>query len=79
MKTVIIWDTCTAEIRFIVIDGDYRHLNDTYLGGNDAPEKEEELEKLLFTENGGYKYQLSNKFPTGEVVHGAFVIVAGNL
>lgn len=94
MKTVIIYDQLEANLTFIVLDGDYRHLDKVYINQcfeeskaeQKAREKlQDELNDLIYPADGeetqfGYtKVELLEEFPTQAVLDGAFVIVAGFL
>lgn len=87
MKTVMIWDTFGEDhLKFSVLDGDYRHLDQVYLGSavtkgdpqNLAP-KLEELTSLVYDDDWKEKIPLSQEFPVDAVKDGAFVIVCGFL
>lgn len=80
MKTVIIWDALDANIKFLVVEGDQRHLNGVYIntaGDEEDDKKQDELTKLTMDEEGTKK--MLDDFPTTAVLEGAFVIVAGFL
>jgi uncharacterized membrane protein YheB (UPF0754 family) len=88
-KTVIIYDQCEANVTFIVLDGDYRHLNRIYVNQvvgktkkeQKAAEKlQEELCDLIYhPKTGDTLVSLLTEFPLAEVQNGADVIVAGFL
>lgn len=90
MKTVVIWDTCEADVRFAVLEGDYRHLNHVYINQvrdtDDTKAKQKaydklqnELEKIFYTKDGKDRQAFLDEFPVEEVKNGAFVVVAGFL
>lgn len=88
--TVFIYDQCGQEpLSFFVLEGDYRHLNKIYVnthvesknGRKIQQEKEDELVKLVYEEDGKKKVVLLETFPIIDVkfknpVH---VIVCGFL
>lgn len=78
MKTVLIYDQVNAApISFIVIEGDYRHLDGIYINVSDEEELVNELANLLYTKDGVEKFTSSSVFPHADVIGGAFVIVVG--
>lgn len=78
MKTVVIYDQMgCADIGFIVMEGDYRHLNNVYINNPMCQELSNELSDTLYDDAGNEKFVLLDVFPTEEVVNGASVIVAG--
>jgi hypothetical protein len=80
MKTVFIWDEMVGEIKFFVVDGDYRHLNNIYINGSDDDEKLDQLNEILAYDDAGKpKVTMLTEFPAQDVKDGAFVIVAGFL
>lgn len=79
MKTVLIWDTLGIQpIKFAILEGDYRHLNDVYVNSTGAKE-EDDITRLMYGDNGECKIELTDTFPVDAVINGAFVIVAGFL
>jgi hypothetical protein len=81
MKTVIIWDQLEAGIDFVIIEGDYRHLDRMYINHPDHPEEKiDELSKLMYDQT---TWRLRNvhlkEFPTEIVKSGSAVIVCGFL
>jgi hypothetical protein len=80
MKTVFIWDEMMGEIRFFVVDGDFRHLDQTYINDSDDEDKLKQLNQVLdYDIDGEPKVRMITDFPTEEVKNGAFVVVAGFL
>ena len=84
MKTIIIFDQCGQEdIKFFVIDGDYRHLDRIYVNSYINEEKTNELCDLIFDEGSGeIKLESFPNFPVNALFNdhsGVFVIVAGFL
>ena len=89
MKTVIIYDQLDADVKFVVLDGDYTHLNHVYVNVNQyiedkklrkAQKLQDEFTNLFFSPDDGKDLQTYlTEFPTQEVLDGAAVIVAGFL
>jgi len=79
MKTVVIWDTMEADIKFFVLEGDYRHLDQVYLnscGEDQIEEKQDELNDVLaYDEHGRPKVKMLDSFPLEEKPD--FVVVCG--
>lgn len=88
-KTVIIYDQLDAVVKFFVLDGDYRHLNNVYINQCDGKTKKEqkaaddlqdELCNLVYDpKTGEVLLPVFTKFPIEAVQNGADVIVAGFL
>ena len=88
-KTVIIYDQLDADLKFFVLDGDYRHLNKVYVNQSvegtkkvqKAAEKlQDELTNLVYDpKTGATILPVLTEFPIAEVQNGADVIVAGFL
>jgi hypothetical protein len=89
-KTVIIWDEVMADVVFFLVDGDHSHLNRVYINTyyddeNTAISKQafearmDELNNLIYQEDGTYNHAELSEFPTDAVLAGARVIVAGFL
>ena len=90
-KTVIIWDECCADVVFFLVDGDHSHLNRVYINTyyDEAVEvsiskqafeaRMDELNNLIYQEDGTYNHAELSEFPTNAVLKGARVIVAGFL
>ena len=65
MKTVIIWDSCGEDdIKFLVVQGDYIHLDGVYLNSNATAAQEDELNDLVMDE--GQMRKMSDEFPLRE-------------
>lgn len=88
MKTVVIWDTCgQGQIRFFVLDGDMSRLNTIYINtytektpaGRKQQKLIDELNKLVYDDQGKDIVTFLDDFPVEEVKAGAKVIVAGFL
>jgi len=64
MKTIVIWDNCDADLKFFVAEGDFRHLNRKYINSMDTTDEEvDEINALVFKEDGQYKVEMSDEFP----------------
>lgn len=77
----MIYDQCGEDaIKFIVLEGDYTHLDGTYVNNSEDEKKVDELVALLFNseeEGGSYKVKLLTKFPHKAVCNGGRVIICG--
>lgn len=82
-KTVFIYDQCgESDISFFVKDGDYSHMNKTYVNSIRADRKiEQELLDMLFDDSGEHvtDTKFLKDFPTEEVALGALVVIVGFL
>lgn len=82
-KTVLIWDQIgEAPLHFIVLDGDYRHLDGIYINSSGSEEderKQDELSDLIYDSDGNHRQKWLDKFPVDVVGDGVVVIVAGFL
>jgi hypothetical protein len=79
MKTIVIWDNCDADLKFFVVEGDFRHLNRKYINSMDATDEEvDEINALVFNEDGSTKVKMFDMFPD-ELVAGAQVVIMGFL
>lgn len=79
-KTVVIWDSVDADIKFFVVDRDLSHLDRKYV--NDADNSEEiddEISNLMYNADGHMCIEITNNFPVEAVRQGAKVIVCGFL
>lgn len=81
MKTVLIYDSIGQdEIKFLVVEGDYRHLHGKYANSVETSEKEEDtINSLVFNEDWYLKEGFTTEFPTQAVIDGAFVVTIGFL
>lgn len=80
MKTVVIWDELSADIRFFIHDNDLTHLNGKYVNDTNCPKLQgEQICDLVYDEYGNYKVNLLPNFPADEVRAGAKVVVMGFL
>jgi hypothetical protein len=90
-KTVIIWDELNADVVFFLVEGDHSHLNRVYINtyyddvvagtiSKQAFEaRMDELNSLIYEEDGKYRQVELTEFPLDAVLTGARVIVAGFL
>jgi hypothetical protein len=77
-RTVFIYNETT--IQFFVVDGDYSHLNNVYINYIGSEDFQNQLIKILFTENEfdhTYKVHFLDDFPVEEVINGAKIIKCG--
>lgn len=84
MRTVVIYETFTDPIIFLVIEGDVTRFDGLYINAVDNDEAlQDEFCNLLYDELSGEETTLlknaREKFPVEEVLLGASVIVAGFL
>lgn len=81
MKTVFIYDqVLEMPLSFLVVDGDYSHLNNCYINSMDCTEEQaDEINKLVFNEDWTYVQGFVEEFPAYEVVKGAKVVIIGFL
>ena len=64
MKTVFIYDNPEENIKFFVKDGDYSHLNITYIQGSPSDALERELAQIMYNSEGDVIVDLQDSFPT---------------
>jgi hypothetical protein len=78
IQTIIIWSDMSG-IRFYVVKEDFSHLHGKYINGSDTTEEEEDqLNDLLYTEDGKEKQVAFTEFPYEQYIDGGTaVIVAG--
>ncbi len=81
MKTIIVWNTFQEFAKFVVLDGDYRHLDEVCVGSVGDEDKQEELMQVLNynDETGLAEFEELKEFPL-DVVRGeseVYVINAG--
>lgn len=81
VKTVMIYDQLDAALKFLVLDGDYKHLDGIYINASNQDEKlQDELSNLLYDPKDGQdRVTLLTEFPMQAVRDGADVIVTGFL
>lgn len=88
----MIYDELDGDLKFLVLEGDYVHLNGVYINSyneklsakerKQADKLQEELSKLLYGGGGAILLPYTNDFPTEVVQKGGSdlkVIVAGFL
>lgn len=74
MKTVVIFRN-SEDISFVVLEGDYSHLNGLYINGNDNDDKL--ADTFYNSDDGEPLVEFLDVFPVEEVRNGAKVIVGG--
>jgi hypothetical protein len=81
MKTVVIWDSVEADLRFFVVDRDLGHLDGKYVNSADNTEAlDKEISMLVYDETTGKQViEMTKEFPVEAVREGAKVIVCGFL
>jgi len=81
MKTVFIYDqVLEAPIQFLVVEGDYSHLNNCYINSMDCTDEQaDEINKLIFKPDWTYVDGFVDVFPSEEVFNGAKVAIIGFL
>lgn len=80
MQTVVIWDSCEADVKFFVVDRDVSRFNHKYVNHVDLSDEEsEEISLLVYDEEGQQKIPFLAEFPIEAVKNGAQVIVCGFL
>lgn len=79
MKTIFIWNEgFEYPLKYFVLEGDYRHLHDTYINCLDDPHLERELAAILdYDENGNSAIKFLDTFPVSEVQGDTAVIEVG--
>lgn len=78
MKTVIIYDTCGEDsIKFFIVDGSFKNLNNKYIGLEGTSKKEEDQINSLIWNSTFDKMLYLKEFPVEAVKEGAEVIVLG--
>jgi len=60
MKTIVIWNKSWYGIQYFVLDGDYSHLNEVYIG---SIENEAEQDELLQLTDSIPSESFLNRFP----------------
>ena len=80
-KTVVIWDTVDADIKFFVVNRDISHLNHKYVNSADNTEEEDmEISMLAYDKDSGAPIvEMLSEFPVAYVLAGAKVVVCGFL
>lgn len=81
-KTVVIWDSLDADLRFFVVNKDVSHLDREYVNSSNLkPKYEKELLSMVYVggNSGEYLPIMLKSFPIQEVVDGAKVITCGFL
>lgn len=52
MKTLVLFEEIPEKSFFFVLEGDYRYLNNIYINASGDKEKAEELNSLVYTNEG---------------------------
>lgn len=80
-KTVLIYDQLGQdELKFLVVEGDYRHLHGVYSNSTKTTkEQEDQINTLVFNEEWYLKDGFVTEFPTQAVIDGAYVVTIGFL
>ena len=78
MKTCIIWNEID-DLKYLVLDGDYRKYHNAYINDTNSNENlEEELTDIIFNSNGEYKVSfISIDEFAEEIKNGASLIECG--
>ena len=85
MRTIFIYDQCCQDdVKFFILDGDYSHLDGIYINAvydndndNEKEQKQDELNALLFDNEGQLKQSLIDSFPVAEINKMDKVITVG--
>lgn len=79
-KTVVIWDSCDADIQFFVTEKNVDHLHKKYCNScNISEDESNEISLLMYDDNGQKVIETTTEFPLQEVLDGAKVVVMGFL
>lgn len=81
-KTVVIWDSCEADLKFFVFEGrSLDHLNNKYVNSVSVSESEQSEISALVYDPVTFEQStiMQDKFPIEAVRAGAKVIVCGFL
>jgi len=66
-QTVVIWNEFELGVQFFVLNGDYTHLDGTYINTLDdsdsAEANKEQLYDIVYDEEGAYRIEMLNTFP----------------
>lgn len=87
MKTIVIWDNLEAQLKFFVLDGDYRLLDGLYINTYSEDEAKQRkldwLYLLVFNPDGTFRVTMLDSFPIEAVLNApdmdTAVITAGFL
>jgi hypothetical protein len=78
--TVVIWDNCDAALKFFVVNGDLRKLNNKYVNSTECSNKDaDKICGIVYDSEGKSKVEMFDTFPVDEVLAGAFVVIMGFL
>lgn len=83
-RTIIIWKRkeILEETWFFCLAGDYTYLDEIYVGFYDDEAQKHacfELKELVFTESGGCKVQMFNRFPHHLYVPGTTAVISAGI
>jgi hypothetical protein len=79
-RTVVIWDSVEADVKFFVVDRDLSHLDGKYVNSTETSDEDSiRICNLVYDEEGQQVTPFLDKFPTEEVRNGASVVVLGFL
>lgn len=79
MKTAVIFCECEPDLKYFILEGDFRRFNGNYINSSLAePSVEAELTNLFFGNDGVLKFQPVSIVAFADAVRGgAFVIEVG--
>lgn len=63
MNTIVIWDIIEDAIRFFNLEGDFTHLNGVYINSAQDQEKQDELNLIVYNEEGNHRVHMQQDFP----------------
>lgn len=79
MKTVMIWNEVTEQLRYTVFDGDLSEFNHVYIDFDDMSELSYELNSLVHTEVGMDKVEFLDTFPIDVVKNNDCVVIEAGI
>lgn len=62
LKTIVIWEESDTPLKFFILDGDYRNLDDVHINSCSDAELENELISVVY-DNCETKVAMLKKFP----------------
>jgi hypothetical protein len=78
MKTIFIYNQGTEiALQYFVLEGDYSHLNGTYINYGDGKLEDELSDILDYDDVGNPKVRMLDSFPVDQVIPGTIVIEVG--
>lgn len=75
MKTIMIYEEIPERLSFIVLEGDYSHLNHVIINANEDETKINELSDLIFDKEGYEIVEKLTEFPTEIVKNEDCVVI----